>query len=128
MPRWSRDAAGPTLSACYRAVKRSCRDAGAPGQDARLDLPSRAQLRTEQVITPREAFFADTELVKPQQAAGRISAELVTPYPPGIPAVMPGELHTEATVEYLEHVVAAGGFVEGAAEQALDKLRVVARQ
>jgi arginine decarboxylase len=98
---------------------------GDPGQDARLDLPTRTELRTEQVITPREAFFAATELVKPKDAVGRISAELVTPYPPGIPAVMPGEVHTDATVEYLEQVVAAGGFVEGAADQALDRLRVV---
>jgi arginine/lysine/ornithine decarboxylase len=99
---------------------------GTSARDARLDLPSRAELRTEQVMTPREAFFAKTELVKATDAAGRISAELVTPYPPGIPAVMPGELHTDATVDYLEQVVSVGGFVEGAADQALDKLRVVA--
>jgi arginine/lysine/ornithine decarboxylase len=99
---------------------------GRPGRDARLDLPSRAELRTEQAMTPREAFFAKTELVKPAEAVGRVSAELVTPYPPGIPAVVPGEVHTEATVDYLEQVVSAGGYVEGAADPALDRLRVVA--
>lgn len=57
---------------------------------------------------------------------GRISAELVTPYPPGIPAVAPGELYTEENVGYLEAFVAAGGFVEGAADPMLEQLRVVA--
>jgi arginine decarboxylase len=89
-------------------------------------LPSRADLRTEQAMLPRDAFFANTEQVKYSDAAGRISAELVTPYPPGIPAIAPGELYTEPIVEYLEEVAAAGGFMEGAADQSLSKLRVVA--
>src|SRR4051794_33227226 len=71
---------------------------GSPGDDARLDLPAREELRTEQAMAPREAFFAATELVKPGDAPGRVSAELVTPYPPGIPAVVPGEVYTEAIV------------------------------
>src|SRR5215212_2610828 len=50
---------------------------GTPGSDARLDLPTRRELRTEQAISPRDAFFARTEQVKPKDAAGRISAELV---------------------------------------------------
>jgi arginine/lysine/ornithine decarboxylase len=82
--------------------------------------------RVMPLMTLREAFFAKTELVKPRDAVGRVSAELVTPYPPGIPAVVPGEVHTEATVDYLEQVVSAGGYVEGAADPALDRLRVVA--
>src|SRR3954451_2616591 len=49
-----------------RALRELVDEQGTAGQDARLDLPSRAELRTEQVITPREAFFAKTELVKPK--------------------------------------------------------------
>jgi arginine decarboxylase len=90
-----------------------------------VEVPSRADLRTEQAMLPRDAFFARTEQVKPSEAPGRISAELVTPYPPGIPAVAPGELYTEAIVDYLEELAAAGGFMEGAADQSLSKLRVV---
>src|SRR3954466_8214225 len=99
---------------------------GKPGDDARLDLPSRAELRTEQVLTPREAFFAQTELVKPKDTAGRIRAELVTPYPPGLPAAVPGERYTEAIVDYVEQIAAVGGYLEGAADPSLDRLRVVA--
>ena len=77
-------------------------------------------------MLPREAFFACSDNVKPSEAPGRISAELVTPYPPGIPALAPGEAVTQPIVEYLEEIVAAGAFLEGAAEQSLDTFRVVA--
>jgi arginine/lysine/ornithine decarboxylase len=48
-------------------------------------------VRPETVLTPREAFFASEESVSLAQASGRIAAEAITPYPPGIPLVMPGE-------------------------------------
>ena len=89
-------------------------------------LPSRRELRTEHVMLPRDAFFARTESVKPRQAVGRVSAELITPYPPGIPALAPGEAYNQATLEYLQGIVAAGAFLEGAADQSLGTLRVVA--
>src|SRR4051812_12945033 len=89
-------------------------------------FPSRPQIRAEQAMTPREAFFATAESVKPKEAAGRVSAELITPYPPGIPAVAPGEVYTEEAVSYLEEFFGAGGFVEGASDPSLGALRVVA--
>jgi arginine decarboxylase len=89
------------------------------------ELPTAPQIRTEQAMSPREAFFAKTEDVKPSEAVGRVSAEWITPYPPGIPAVAAGEVYTDAAVDYLQEVVAAGGFVEGTADPALSKLRVV---
>ena len=54
-----------------------------------------------------------------------MSGELVTPYPPGIPAVAPGEVLSEEIIGYLEEVVALGGFVEGATDQRLDTFAVV---
>jgi arginine/lysine/ornithine decarboxylase len=48
-------------------------------------------VRPETVLTPREAFFAVEESVPLAQASGRTAAEAITPYPPGIPLVMPGE-------------------------------------
>jgi arginine/lysine/ornithine decarboxylase len=80
---------------------------------------------TEQAMVPREAFFAPSEMVAPDAAVGRISADIVVPYPPGIPVLVPGEVITEAIAEHLEHVVVLGGFVEGATDQALDRFRVV---
>src|SRR4051812_8603377 len=110
-----------------RALRDLVDEKGEPGTDTAVRaLPSRAELRTEQAMLPRDAFFAQTESVKPREAAGRVSAELVTPYPPGIPAIAPGEVLTDAIVGYLEEVVANGGFVEGAADPSLDSFRVVA--
>ncbi|HYF25943.1 MAG TPA: hypothetical protein VD931_09415 [Baekduia sp.] len=55
-------------------------------------------------MRPRDAFFAETEHVKPGDAPGRVCAEMVTPYPPGTPALAPGEVITEALVGYLEEI------------------------
>ncbi len=43
-------------------------------------------------MSPRKAFFAGHERVAWQRAAGRVSAEMVAPYPPGIPVLAPGEV------------------------------------
>src|SRR3954467_7740259 len=99
---------------------------GDPGKHARFDMQTRREIRTRQVMAPRDAFYAPTEMVKARDAVGRVSAELVTPYPPGIPAIAPGEVITEAIVDYLEAIVEAGAFVEGAADQTLEHLRVSA--
>jgi arginine/lysine/ornithine decarboxylase len=108
------------------ALRHLVDERGEPGSDTGVTpLPSRDELRTEQAMLPRDAFFSEAEMVAPKDAIGRISAELVTPYPPGIPAVAPGEVYNQAIVDYLEEVVAKDGFVEGAADQSLSKLRVV---
>jgi arginine/lysine/ornithine decarboxylase len=70
--------------------------------------------------------FANAETVKPAEAVGRVSAEPITPYPPGIPAVAPGDVFNNANVAYLEEIVANGAFVEGASDPSLRHLRVVA--
>ncbi|HEY2449051.1 MAG TPA: ornithine decarboxylase, partial [Mycobacterium sp.] len=59
------------------------------------------ELRTETVMLPRDAFLGATEMVPWRQAAGRVSAEMICPYPPGIPIVAPGELLNDAIVDYL---------------------------
>jgi arginine/lysine/ornithine decarboxylase len=117
----------PEIDRLVSALRDLVDERGEPGNDIGVPrFPTGSELRTEQAMLPREAFFARAETVKPSQAVGRVSAELVTPYPPGIPAVAPGEVYTDALVSYLEEFVAAGGFVEGAADPSLGQLRVVA--
>ncbi|WP_328848025.1 Orn/Lys/Arg family decarboxylase [Mycolicibacterium austroafricanum] len=65
-------------------------------------------VRPELVLTPREAFFAADETVALADAAGRIAAEAITPYPPGIPVVMPGERLGKDVVDLLLRLRAAG--------------------
>jgi arginine decarboxylase len=89
-------------------------------------VPPIADLRLPTEMLPRDAFLGATEDVPWRQAAGRISAEMICPYPPGIPVCAPGERLSTEVVDYLEQVVAAGGMVEGAADEALETFRVVA--
>lgn len=81
----------------------------------------------EMALPPREAFFAPNETVGADAAAGRISAELVAPYPPGIPVLAPGEVITAGAVEALRATLADGGRIAYAADPSLATFQVVAR-
>jgi lysine decarboxylase len=78
----------------------------------------------ELVLTPREAYLGPQEVVPFEQAVGRIAAEGLAAYPPGIPNVLPGERLTEATLEYIRESVAHGGYVRGGSDRELRTLRV----
>jgi Orn/Lys/Arg decarboxylase, C-terminal domain len=69
-----------------------------------------------------------TEMVPWRKAVGRISAEMICPYPPGIPVIAPGELLTDAIIDHLQLQSAEGVMVEGAADESLAEFRVVAPQ
>jgi arginine decarboxylase len=90
-----------------------------------FEVPDPRELRLEQATTPRDAYLGDTEEVPWRQAPGRISAEMVCPYPPGIPICAPGERLSQEVVDYLEQTVAMGGMVEGASDESLATFRVV---
>ena len=77
------------------------------------------------VLPPRDAFFSPHETVPADEAAGRVSAELVAPYPPGVPVLAPGERVTAEIVAALRAVLADGGRVAYAADPELDTLQVV---
>ncbi|MGW0812278.1 aminotransferase class I/II-fold pyridoxal phosphate-dependent enzyme [Streptomyces viridiviolaceus] len=90
-------------------------------------LPEPSALELEQAMLPREAFFAPVEHVPAERAAGRISAEMVSPYPPGVPVVAPGEVITEEVIDYLRSGVEHGVLIPDAADPSVRTLRVVAR-
>ena len=75
--------------------------------------------------SPREAFFAATETLPIQQTSDRISAELVCPYPPGIPVLMPGEVITPEALNYLQQIQKMGGYISGCADPSLSSLKVM---
>ncbi len=76
-------------------------------------------------LSPREAFFAPTETLPCEQTDARIGAEILCPYPPGIPALMPGEVINLATLDYLKQVLALGGKITGCSDPTLKTLKVV---
>ena len=81
----------------------------------------------ERAMQPTEAFFSKVELVRFADAVGRISADSLAAYPPGVPNVIPGEVLSEEVVNFLRTTAAApSGYVRGASDPALEKFRVVA--
>jgi len=78
----------------------------------------------ELVLTPREAFLGPQEVVPFDAAAGRVAAEGLAAYPPGIPNVLPGERLTPETLDFIRESVAHGGYVRGGSDRELKTLRV----
>ncbi len=76
-------------------------------------------------LSPREAFLAAQEVVAFDEAEGRIAAESLAAYPPGVPNVLPGERLTRPTLDYIADSVAHGGLVRGASDRTLRTIRVV---
>jgi arginine decarboxylase len=80
---------------------------------------------TRQVLSPHDAFFAHSVPLPLRDCLGRVSAEIVTPYPPGIPVLGPGEEIGPLTVNYLEEASARQLHVHGPEDATLRTLRVV---
>ncbi|MFJ7780613.1 aminotransferase class I/II-fold pyridoxal phosphate-dependent enzyme [Streptomyces yangpuensis] len=78
-------------------------------------------------LTAREAFLSPARVVAAEDAVGRISADTLAAYPPGIPNVLPGEVITAEAVRFLQRTAAApNGHVRGALDRGVTRLRVVA--
>ena len=114
-----------TTGELLAALRDLARAAPELGPAPRVEVPPPSELRMEQVRLPRDAFFGPAEKVPVAEAAGRIAAEMITPYPPGIPAVLPGELLTEPVLEYLRTGLAAGMNLPDPADAELKTIRVV---
>jgi lysine decarboxylase len=75
--------------------------------------------------TMRSAYFAQTEMVSAGNAQGRISADLIAPYPPGVAVVAPGEILTEQILTGLAASKSAGVRIAYATDATLATYRVV---
>ena len=76
-------------------------------------------------ISMRDAYFAKTEMVTAEKAVGRISADLIAPYPPGVAVVAPGEILTEQILDGLAISKKAGVRIAYATDSTLAQYRVV---
>ncbi len=75
-------------------------------------------------MTPREAFLGPQEPIPVESAVGRVAAESLAAYPPGIPNVFPGERLTAETISYIRRTVEQGGTVRGLSDPTLRTIRV----
>jgi arginine decarboxylase len=119
------DASVDLLVSTVRQLVSDARDAET---SPKVDFPSAEGLELETVMVPREAFFAEVEQVPAEDAVGRIAAEMVTPYPPGVPVIAPGERISQDAVDYLRSGVDAGMLIPEAADPEVRSLRVVRRE
>jgi arginine decarboxylase len=96
------------------------------GVPRELAVAASWSVEPQTVLAPREAFFAPNETVPAVAAVGRVSAELIAPYPPGVPVLAPGELITAAAIEALREIAADGGRIAYAADPTLATFQVIA--
>lgn len=82
-------------------------------------------LSTTPALTPAEAFFAEQEDISLIGSMGRICAEMITPYPPGIPILMPGERISAEIIEYIQYLINAKASFAGSRYKDLSYLRVI---
>ncbi|SDN23611.1 aminotransferase class I/II-fold pyridoxal phosphate-dependent enzyme [Alkalicoccus daliensis] len=97
-----------------------------PGNDqikngVHVDIPNIPVL----AYSPRDAFYAETETIPLFEAAGRISAEFIMIYPPGIPVFIPGEIIEQENLDYIEKNIRSGLPVQGPEDASLKNLRVI---
>jgi arginine decarboxylase len=108
-------------AALVEALARACAAPAWPAARALVVAPW-----GEVALSPRAAFLAAPEPVAVAAAEGRIAAECLAAYPPGIPNVLPGERLTATNLATLRRTLAHGGVVRGAADPTLRTVLVVA--
>jgi arginine/lysine/ornithine decarboxylase len=95
-----------------------------PGATAPI-VPPAAALGNEVAVPPREAFLGAAEQVAVAAAVGRISCESIASYPPGVPALLPGERISDETIAYLRELVGSGARLHGASDPSFETINVL---
>ncbi|MDQ6835911.1 MAG: amino acid decarboxylase [Actinomycetota bacterium] len=90
-----------------------------------LIAPPPAAVEHQTAVPIRDAFLGAGEAVAVDEAIGRISCESIAGYPPGVPALLPGEQITAEVVAYLRELTAAGARLHGAADPSFATIRVL---
>ncbi|MCQ6558208.1 aminotransferase class I/II-fold pyridoxal phosphate-dependent enzyme [Paenibacillus mendelii] len=79
-------------------------------------------------LTPRDAFYAETEIVPFKESAGRIIAEFIYVYPPGIPILLPGEVISQQNINYIIDHVEIGLPVKGPEDRSIQFVKVIVEE
>ncbi|MFM7030292.1 MAG: aminotransferase class I/II-fold pyridoxal phosphate-dependent enzyme [Micrococcales bacterium] len=95
------------------------------GEPREVSVAASFSIEPEVVVTPREAFFSRYDVVAASDAIGRVSAEMICPYPPGVPVLSPGERITEAALNALFQARDSGVRIAFVADPTLTTLKVL---
>jgi lysine decarboxylase len=95
-----------------------------PGEIEEVTLAS-GTFDNEVVCPPRDAFLGESEVIDVDAATGRVSAEAIAGYPPGIPVLLPGERITEDVIEYLRSLKSVGARLHGASDPDFNTIHVL---
>jgi arginine decarboxylase len=95
-----------------------------PGKTEEVTL-STGTFENEVVCPPRDAFLGENEKVAVDDASGRVSAEAIAGYPPGIPVLLPGERITDEVIAYLRELKSVGARLHGASDPAFRTICVM---
>jgi lysine decarboxylase len=101
------------LNRLVDALRMIASETGLQGALLPLDKVHPPRLDNRFLITPREAFYSETELLGLDQAVGRVSSEIVTVYPPGIPLLVPGEEISADAIAYIQNMAGLGAIIDG---------------
>lgn len=113
------------LVAAFESISRTHRASRKKKSDRPLRSSGAVLAPGLQAMSPRDAFFSRQRAIPLEQAAGEISAELVIPYPPGIPVLAPGDVITVEKLEYLKFGAESGMYISGSADPKLQTIQVV---
>ena len=95
------------------------------GEPRKVSVAASFSIEPEVVVTPREAFFSSYQVVPSSEAVGRVSAEMICPYPPGVPVLSPGERITQAALDALFQARDSGTRIAFVADPTLQTLKVL---
>ncbi|MGG4141869.1 aminotransferase class I/II-fold pyridoxal phosphate-dependent enzyme [Paenibacillus algorifonticola] len=94
---------------------------GAEARELVVKIPDIPQLS----LSPRDAFYGQTEVVPFKESAGRIIAEFIYVYPPGIPILLPGEVISQKNIDYIVEHVEVGLPVKGPEDRNVEFVKVI---
>jgi arginine/lysine/ornithine decarboxylase len=101
------------LNRLVDALRTIAAETGLQGVLLPLDRVHPPVLTNRFAMTPRDAFYSDSELVNVKDSVGRVSTEIVTVYPPGIPLLVPGEEISQDALDYLQNMAGLGAIIDG---------------
>lgn len=97
---------------------------GAEARELIVKIPDIPQLS----LTPRDAFYGQTEVIPFKESAGRIIAEFIYVYPPGIPILLPGEVISQKNIDYIVDHVEVGLPVKGPEDRSIEFVKVIVEE